>query len=186
MVIPEDTLVILVSGALMLFLSMELFFSGIFLSPSFLTIKGFWGASLNLELPGLSEMTFLGMGSCCLWLVYLTDARPVLTETFVEGAAWADSTLASDALFFMVESLVIDSLPWEDLSFWFDDEFSLVLILSGEEYRVDVEFGSCLLSFGANGETRGAFWDYYGIFCPLFYFSRASAAAILGIRDTGY
>ncbi len=126
------------------------------------------------------------MTSCCLWLVYLADARPVLAVTFVEGAVWVDSTLAREALFFIVESFVIDSLPYDDLSFLFEDEFSLVFILSGEEYRVEVEFGSGLHSFGANGETKATFWDYYGLAYVFFCFSRAIAAAILGMRDTGY
>jgi hypothetical protein len=65
--------------------------------------------------------------------------------------------LAREALFFIVESFVIDSLPYDDLSFLFEDEFSLVFILSGEEYRVEVEFGSGLHSFGANGETKATF-----------------------------
>jgi hypothetical protein len=57
----------------------------------------------------------------------------------IEEATFAgtDSTLASDALFFMVGSLVTDSLPW-DFSCTLEEEFSLDFYLSGEEYLVEL------------------------------------------------
>ncbi len=70
----------------------------------------------------------------------------------------ADSTLASDALFFMVVSLVTDSLPW-DFSFTLEEEFSLDFYLSGDEYLVEVVYGSCIVSLITKGDTKGAFRD---------------------------
>ena len=64
--------------------------------------------------------------------------------------------MAKDALFFMVVSLVTDSLP-DDLSFRFDDEFSLVFYLSGDEYLVEDDCGSYFVSLVTKGETREAF-----------------------------
>lgn len=99
----------------------------------------------------------------------------------------ADSTLASDALFFMVVSLVTDSLPW-DFSFTLEEEFSLDFYLSGEENLVELVYDSSLASLLTKGETtKGAFWDYiwWDVYFACFYFSRAKAAASLGMREMG-
>ena len=56
----------------------------------------------------------------------------------------------------MVVSLVTDSLP-EDLSLKFDEEFSLVFYLSGDEYLVEDDCGSNFVSLVIKGDTRGIF-----------------------------
>ena len=134
--IPDETLVTFASDALISRLSTELFFSAIFFSTSFLIIKAFcwmWVSFIPFELPGLSWGFLL---ISFLWgsITYRTDERPLIEEATFAGT---DSTLASDALFFMVVSLVTDSLPC-DFSCTLEEEFSLDFCLSGEENLVEL------------------------------------------------